>query len=178
MRVAPSQSLKEDAQRALKKGNYKKALRCFTALERLEPENGDWSLQAGLMYHRMGKRKQSIAALERAAQRCHVQRDYKRAGAIYAQILRFDPSHGMATTGLRALQARLEGKRSSRSIELPLKPPSRVPSSSASYSTIQDPPPPARVPVGTQGADEARDGFGVPKAKADRVALALAALKA
>ena len=158
MKVSSSQSLVKDALKALNSGNHKTALRCFTTLEQLEPENGEWSLQAGLMYHRLGKRKHAIAALERAGQRCHVQGQLERAVAIYQQILRLDPVNHVAIRGLSAQRF-------------------HHPASSASHTVgrraITEPP---AIAAGTQSHEEV-DGFGVPRSKAARVALALSFLE-
>lgn len=156
MKVGSSQSLVQDALRALNSGDHKIALRCFTALERLEPQNGEWSLQAGLMYHRLGKRKHAISALERAARRCHVQGQLERAVAIYQQILRFDPQNEVALRGLNA---------------------QRVPDARGSSSHhVRDQSAAPPVAMGTQGHDEV-DGFGIPRSKTARVAMALSFLK-
>lgn len=160
MKVGSSQSLVKDALKALNSGNHKTALRCFTTLEKLEPENGEWSLQAGLMYHRLGKRKHAIAALERAGRRCHVRGQLERAVAIYQQLLRLDPQNQVAIRGLSAQRS------------------SHRPASSGSHtvgrSAMTEPP---TIAAGTQSHAEV-DGFGVPRSKAARVALALSSLKA
>ena len=168
MTVVATQSLRDEAVDALNSGSHKQALRCFTALEKLEPENGEWSWQVGLMYHRLGKRRRAISALERAARCCHVHHENERARAIYEQILRLEPEHDTARRGVHALRASA-GKPPGESRSIEQRAGVRaVPASSASFPTVRIQPSAAR--------DGDTDGFGLPRSKADRVAMALASL--
>jgi len=172
MSVVPSQSLKDEAAAAIQKGSHKKALRCFTALERLEPENGEWSLQVGVMYHRLGKRRQAIEALQRAAQRCQLQQKNERSYAIYQQILKLDPTNTAAQRGVKSLERQPARRSASRSIQR--KAGVKVlPASSATFPTVGE-----GTPHPVCADETGNDGFGLPKAKSGRVAMALAALKA
>src|SRR4051812_42425128 len=97
--------LKDEAQEAVTKGKWKKALECYGELEKLEPRDGAWPQRAGEANRRLGKKDDAIAALSRAAETFSSTGFLLKAIAVCKLILDIDPGHTVTQGRLAAFHA-------------------------------------------------------------------------
>jgi CRP-like cAMP-binding protein len=97
--------LKDEAQEAVAKGKWKKALEAYLALEKLEPKDGAWPQRAGEMSRRLGKKEDAVAALARAAEVFSASGFLLKAVAVCKIILAIEPGHTATQSKLAALHA-------------------------------------------------------------------------
>jgi len=102
---ANPRKLKDQAQAAVTKGKYKKALESYLELEKLEPGNGDWCRRSGEMHRALGHSSEAIAAWTRAVDRYAEAGFLVKAVALCQMILRLDPEHTDAQRRLVSLNA-------------------------------------------------------------------------
>lgn len=97
--------LKDEAQEAVAKGKWKKALEAYEALARLETRDGAWPQKAGEMYRKLGRGPEAITALSRAADLYSQSGFLLKAIACCKLILDIDPNHTGTQGRLAALHA-------------------------------------------------------------------------
>jgi CRP-like cAMP-binding protein len=97
--------LKDEAQEAVSKGRWKKALEVYRELEKVEPKDGTWAQKAGDMYRRLGQKPESVAAFQRAAEVFSATGFLLKAIACCKIVLEIDPSHTDTQAKLAALHA-------------------------------------------------------------------------
>lgn len=98
--------LKEQAQNALDKGKYKKALPLYLTLEEMEPHDGQWPRRAADMYRRLGRTQEAIDTFDRAATKYMDAGFLVKSIAICKMILQLDPTHSAVRERLSALNAK------------------------------------------------------------------------
>ena len=96
--------LRNDANKAVKRGKYQKALDAYLALEALESHDGGWARRAADMHKRLGEASAFVAALERAADKYANAGFLVKAVAVCKMILQADASHVATRQRLAALQ--------------------------------------------------------------------------
>jgi CRP-like cAMP-binding protein len=147
-----ARKLREAAQKAADKGKWNKAVEAYLEIEKLEPNDGQWSRRVADCYRRLGQESNEVIALMRAVER------YSRAGflvkaiAMCKMILAIDPEHTASQQALAEFSA-------ARGIPLAAKKPEPPPV-----------PPPAiqrsrSIPPGAQSLDEIELNVIVPGAK-------------
>jgi len=97
--------LKDEAQEAVTKGKWKKALEAYLALEKLEPKDGTWPQRAGEMNRRLNKKEDAVAALSRAAEVFSANGFLLKAIAVCKLVLDVDAGHTETQSRLAALHA-------------------------------------------------------------------------
>jgi CRP-like cAMP-binding protein len=97
--------LRDDAAKAFRKGDYKKALSGYLALEKMEPQEGGWPQRAAEMYDRLGVTEKEIGALVRASERFAKAGFLLKAIAVCKRILTLDPDHTHSQQTLATLYA-------------------------------------------------------------------------
>ena len=104
-----SRTLKDQVAAARDKGKLKQALKGYLELERIEPEDGEWSRRAADMYRRLGQNVDAVSSLERAVDK------YVRAGflvkaiATCKMVLQIDPARREIEEKLMELNAEHTG---------------------------------------------------------------------
>lgn len=98
--------LKDAAADAAAKGKWAKALECYAAIERAEPNEGLWAQKEGEAHRRLGHRDEAIAALNRAAEVYSKYGFLLKAIAVCKLILEQDPTHVSTQAKLAALHAK------------------------------------------------------------------------
>jgi CRP-like cAMP-binding protein len=100
-----ARKLRDQAQKAVDKGKWKKALEAYVELERVEPANGDWSRRAADAHRRLGQRSDEIVALMRAVERYSQAGFLVKAIAMCKMILAIDPEHTASQQALAEFSA-------------------------------------------------------------------------
>lgn len=103
--MADTRKLRDEALKAVERGNWKKAVECYGTLERLEPLDGTWPLKAGEAHKRLGKKADAIAALGRAADLYSKSGLLVKAIAACKLILELDPNQTDAQTKLASFHS-------------------------------------------------------------------------
>jgi hypothetical protein len=89
-------NLKQGAVSALRKGKYRKALHCYKALEKAEPQSGDWPRRIAEILKRLGEPSGALQSLERAMEKYERGGFAAKANAVSRMILQLDPYHDVA----------------------------------------------------------------------------------
>lgn len=89
-------NLKQGAVSALRRGKYRKALHCYQALEKAEPQSGDWPRRIAEILKRLGKNEGALESLERAMEKYEQSGFAAKANAVSRMILQIDPYHEVA----------------------------------------------------------------------------------
>lgn len=96
--------LRDLAADASAKGQHERALECWLRLERLDPDP-DWARRAAMALERLGRRKEQVDALNRAAREYTRRGEVMKAVAASKQILALDPRHPETLARLPELRA-------------------------------------------------------------------------
>jgi CRP-like cAMP-binding protein len=99
--------LRDEAAEAYSAGKYKKALVGYLELERLEPQDAQWSKRAGETYRRLGKDKDAVMAYTRAADRYASSGFLVQAIAVCKMIVQIDPQNRDALGRLSAMNEQI-----------------------------------------------------------------------
>lgn len=113
--ASEARRLRAEASEALRRGQLRKALARYRALEDLAPEDPHWSCRVADVEARLGEKSAEIDALVRAVERCVAGGLLLRGIAICKRILDLDPRHTRA-------QQRLATLCSGREMPLPAAP--------------------------------------------------------
>src|SRR5215471_4344649 len=103
--AADIRKLKEEAQRAIEKGKWKKAAELYDEVARAQPEDTGALHRAGESYRKLGKPDEAVARFEREAALYARQGFLIKAIAICKLILEIDPSHTKTQETLAHLYA-------------------------------------------------------------------------
>ena len=98
-----ARKLRAEASDAVRRGQLRKALARYRALEDLEPADPQWSCRVADVEARLGEKAEEIEALVRAVERCAAGGLLLRGIAICKRILDLDPRHTRAQERLAAL---------------------------------------------------------------------------
>jgi tetratricopeptide (TPR) repeat protein len=104
MDKASIKGLARSAAQSIAKQRLAEALDCYLRLERVEPNKGAWPRRAADCYRRLGRRRDQLAALERAAKTYAKRGMHLRAIAMCRMILALDPDHAQTKARLAKLQ--------------------------------------------------------------------------
>jgi CRP-like cAMP-binding protein len=97
--------LKDDAQDAVTKGKWKRALEAYEQLAQVEDREGAWPQKAGEMNRKLGRGADAVLALGRAADLYSQQGFLLKAIACCKLILEIDPDHTATQGRLASLHA-------------------------------------------------------------------------
>ena len=117
--------LKEEAATFSARQKYAQALEAYTALERLQPLDANWSKRVGEMLRRLGREHEAVAAWTRASERFAQAGFLIKAIAVCHLILRHEPENTEAKRRLAAFneqQVRTPAKIGLRPIGQPAAP--------------------------------------------------------
>ncbi len=97
--------LRAEASEAVRRGQLRKALARYEALEALEPGDAQWSCRVADVQARLGEKAREIEALVRAVERCAAAGSLLRGIAVCKRILDLDSRHTTAQQRLASLHA-------------------------------------------------------------------------
>lgn len=99
--------LREEANEATASGKYKRALGAYVELERLEPNDAQWSKRVAETYRRLGKDRDAIDAFARAVDRYAQGGFLVQAIAVCKLILQIDPKNHDALRKISAINEQI-----------------------------------------------------------------------
>jgi CRP-like cAMP-binding protein len=99
--------LREEANEATSSGKYKRALTAYLELERLEPNDAQWSKRVAETYRRLGKDRDAIDAFARAVNRYNQHGFLVQAIAVCKLILQIDPKNDDALRRISAINEQI-----------------------------------------------------------------------
>jgi cAMP-dependent protein kinase regulator len=126
--------LRTEASEALRKGQLRKALARYQALEQVEPGDAQWCGRTAELHARLGEKAEQVEALARAAERHAAGGFLLRAVAVCKRILDLAPRHTATQERLAGLYA-AEGRPAAPPLRIPV-PESGPPLSSPALSEI------------------------------------------
>jgi CRP-like cAMP-binding protein len=109
--------LREEANEATASGKYKRALTAYLELERLEPNDAQWSKRVAETYRRLGKDRDAIDAFARAVERYAQGGFLVQAIAVCKLILQIDPKNDDALRRIASINEQI-GAGPSRAVVL------------------------------------------------------------
>ncbi len=142
--------LRNAALAAVEKGDWKKAVECYAALEKAEPTDGVWAQRQGDACKKLGKGKDAVGAFARAVDA------YAKAGlvvkaiAVCKLILELDPTHEVA----RKMVPQIQGAAAKGG---PPPPPPRTTATQPKRDEPPPPPPRHQMPAQRQVVDLSGD---------------------
>lgn len=104
--MADVRDLKDEAARAMGRGQWKAALKLYADLAKLEPKEGTWPLRAGDASRRLGEHKDAIGWYERAAATYGECGFTVRAIAVGKMIQSLDPGNDRVLRALDSAESR------------------------------------------------------------------------
>jgi tetratricopeptide (TPR) repeat protein len=122
--------LREAAAQALAKRRYADALQCYRRLEQLQPADASWTRRVADCFRRLGRRRDEVIELVRAAEGYERTGFFSQAAAMYRLAVTVDPAQARLQQRLTELNARrgigLKGRRATVDVQH-YQSPSRLP---------------------------------------------------